>query len=324
MSVNGAYLVRRGDKWLMVRSTPKTFAARNIRMKTERAGSVLDNPKAYQYFGKSGDWLKKHGKTLLVGTAVVGGIVVAGAVVYTLVEGILQIGNPSQGSPACQALLNALGQVNAQIGVIYALSTKQGGTFTSGQTSALKTLYNDRASIIGQIKDPSICPISPAASIDEAVQNLLYYGTIIGLVLAGVVASAWAVSYVSRVVASSRTKGPGELPESPEDVVPGTGSTEAVGSQAAGAQMATDAQSGTMTVDDVNAIVDTMQATDPAYSASASVAAEYTAASDAAATSGDSTLAAIFDTLSAIWEAIYDVLYMVYAEIIAFITAALG
>ncbi len=254
-------------------------------------------------------WFQRHGKDLLIGSAVVGGVAVAGAVAWTLVSGFGGFGGQP---PACVALQNQLSQLQAQMMAIYAQAAQQGGTFGSSQQAEVQSLQNQIANVISSIA--STCNASPGQSLTKTINQIIAYAgwVAIGIVIAlGIYVGLRAAIAIRSLInrwGGSRTS-PGQPPKTPADTdVPDTFNPSTMGTDAANAEVAGEVDTGAIDASQAQSAAANLAASDPAVGVADQISAFFT---DAASTATE-TVAAVLDALVAAWDAIVTALSDAY------------
>lgn len=168
-----------------------------------------------------GTWFEKNGKTVLVGAAVVGGIAVAGVVVYTIYQ-VLVGGGPPANQQGCATLTSLVNSIATDIGKVNAAIIQQTGAVTAAQQSQLNTLNQELANAIAQ-QGPACYAANPsvASSFEQFVAQTLGYAKWIALGIVLVLISPLAAASLQKAYAaafgSSKTN-PGAPPESIADM----------------------------------------------------------------------------------------------------------
>jgi len=254
----------------------------------------------------AGTWFEKHGKTVITGTAVVAGVVMAGAVVYYLINYFNEIANPGGGTgssttPYCESLYSELSSLYTQIGNYNVTAYKNGGTYSPAASAAIASLQSQIADVSTLITNNCSSPTvpTPGQTTDNFLASASYSLLTALEVVLGIAVTYVAVRLFLRArVAYSKSKGQGELPDSLEDTVAVTGFNPATAGQImAQAQGIADAAEGTESASDVADVLRTLTSTDPAAAqAVADDLSTYFAGLADAAT--DTDVAACFQQLS--------------------------
>lgn len=259
-------------------------------------------------------WFQRHGKELVVGALVVGGIAVVGAVAWFVVSGLTGIGGQP---PACTALQNELSQLQAQMMAIYATAAQQGGTFTASNQSEVQSLQTQIANVTSSMA--SLCIAAPGTSLTKTIDQLIAYSgwVAVAIVIAlGIyvgLRAALAIRSLVKRWGGSKTS-PGQPPKSPDDTdVPADFEPATMGTDVANAEVAGEFDSGTIDASTAQSTASSLAASDPALGVADQISAFF---SQAASTASD-IAAAILDALAAAWEAIVTALTDAYYGLIA-------
>jgi len=272
------------------------------------ASSAYQPPARYQPPPPRSTWFSRHGKTVIEGAAVVGGVIGIGALVYVVVDSLIG----GQQPPACTDLQNELYSLQQQLLTIYQQAAQQGGTFSGSQASEIQSLNSSIANVVGQLS--SACVASPGTTLEKTIDQIISYGLWAAAIAIGLTASAffirWAVQRWGGPVDGSETP-----PTGPDDVdVPDDFQGAATGgADAASGEIAAEYEAGQISSDEAEAAAANIAATDPAIGLSSTLG-DYFAA---LASEASEAAAVILDAFSALWYAILDTLEDVYAAFVA-------
>ncbi|HTT14446.1 MAG TPA: hypothetical protein VMG81_01520 [Thermoplasmata archaeon] len=255
-----------------------------------------------------GNWFSRHGKTVLEGTAVVGGAVVIAGIAYFVVDSLLGGSQP----PACTALQNQLYSLQQQMLAIYQQAAAQGGTFTSSQQSEVQSLQQSIASTVNQMS--GVCVASPGQTLETTLDQIISYGLWVAAGVLGLVASAFFIRWAVQRWGGSKPD-PGNPPSSPEDVDLPAGFEGGAtgGADLANGEIAAEYEAGQITSEEAESAAANLAASDPAIGVASTISDYLTTAAE---TAGEAA-AALLDALAALWATLTDLLSDIYTALLA-------
>lgn len=246
-------------------------------------------------------WIRRHGKDVAVGAAVVGGLVIAGAVVWTVVQAVTGNAQP----PACTALQNQLTQLQAQEFSIYRQASAQGGTFTAAQAAEVQSLQSQISATINQMSQVCIAP--PGATLEQWINKAIVFAgwaalAILGIVAVGVSALVIRWFYRRWGGSSSNAEAP---PRSVDDVSVSPEFNQAtMGTDTANGSLAGNVAEGKVSTSDASSIATNLSASDPAIGVAGTISAFFANAASAASEAAQ----ALLQALATLWDYIVSAL----------------
>lgn len=258
-------------------------------------------------------WIKRHGKTIIYGTAIGAGVLAIGAVGYVIYEALVGGAQP----PACVAQEQQLYSLQQEMLAIYQQAAAQGGTFTDSQSNEVQSLQNSISNTIHNLSET--CIASPGATLTKTIDQIIAYGLWFAAGIVGLVVSVYFVRW-----AVSRWGGgkadPDGPPKSPSDADPPDdfqgGATG--GSDLANGEVAAEYENGTIDGDQAQTAAANLASSDPAIAIDDTVASDY---STWASTASEDA-AVLLDALADLWDALVTLLQDAYEALLAFLGLA--
>jgi hypothetical protein len=254
-------------------------------------------------------WFQRHGKEVLIGTAVVGGVAVVGTLAWVVVSSLLG----GQQPPACTALQNQLYALQKEQLAIYQQAARQGGTFTDAQAVEAQSLAQQIANVVAAMS--GTCIASPGETLERTIDQIIVFGLWGAAIVLGIVASAFAIRWFIKRWGGPKD-GSEKPPASPDDVqVSPEFDDSTVGADLANGEVAGEFESGQITDAQAQTTASNLAVSDPAVGVADTIASFFRQV----AAGASEAAAELLDALAALWDAIVSALEDAYLEIVLFL-----
>lgn len=243
-------------------------------------------------------WIDRHGRTVVYGAAIGGGLIVGGLLIYALYQALIGSGGGPNNPPACTAATNAYNTDEADIQKIITANPAGLSGPQQAEVTALSTDAATQMGYIGQYCTPT-CSGIVGCSIADVQAWMANYGAYLGWIIAlpVVAGSALAVRYLLQRFGGSKKNGPDRPPQGPTDAAPPSTFTPAiVGSTVSTAIWIAWAEAGLVTPSQASAAVSGIAGTFPTTGVSDTWVSVYQA--EAAATQNAVISQALIDYIA--------------------------